>query len=330
MLAALGFSHQFPREVMALIAQKEGRQFAQALAAIANNDHSAAMKREYIESICAAVSPNTMNTIRGLGYQHISLDQVIDISKQEGRTFRVSIRNLALSGTTASDARHYLNQVLSLGTDSGMFNFSLPADSLYEQDNQHQPLAPEDRPKPEVADRQPTQRSKTPTVQSTDVAPDRAQTQFESFHIYGGKNAFCFSKDTTVGDGKPTVRIEAARRAANGQVLWGNKVGFQLRVAELPIVYGVFAGYLPKLELSGHGKQNKKALVIEDQSDKYFLSIRTRGQEPFAVPAPSAEVFLPMSMIWRQLQANTPDVEQSVLTNIIKTVCEKYQRQLSK
>ena len=322
LLAKLGFPHQFPREIMAAIALKEGRQFSLALASIANNESSAPSKREYVEAVCAAVSPMTMNALKSLGFGMIGIDQIIDISKQEGVIFRSSIRSLS-SQHGSGDAKNYLERLLACSADGNIF------DSFTEISA---PTPPEpcaiSLPEASVQQKEPAINAPSPVVHHPNAAPTTSALApgqlYESYHIYGQKNCFCFSMDRTRSDDKPTIRVEAARKVGS-DINWGSKVGFQLSIAELPLVYGLFSGHLQVLTLNGHGRNNEKTLHIEDQGDKCFFSLRVKGQEPFATPAPSGEIFMPMSMVWRQLQANTPNVDQVVLLSMIKTICDKYQ-----
>lgn len=333
-LSKIGYPNHFPVEVFHLISQKEGTQFTNAIVDIANNDPSADFKRDYVEAIIAAISPNTVNTLAKLGYS-LALSDVIELSKQEGRSFRSAVLHASNPQNEVSEpAKTYLERLLASSVGSGIWDFPIATPAASAESRPMSRPASAEAPVSEPSHKGPQQcPASGPRPAPRPVAPPAQSArpqQFESYKIYGGSAAICFGLDSTQSDAKPTVRVEVARLISPRSYDWSNKVGFQLRVAELPLVYGVLTGLLPELELRGHGQTNEKALLIKDQGDSFFFSLRIRGQDAYSLPAQPAEVFLPMSMLWRQLQANTPGVEPSVLNEMIQSVCRKQAAKANK
>lgn len=333
LMAQLDFP-TFSKEVIRTISMKEGRAFAVALAKIANNEPDARAKHDYISAVCAAVSPMAAKVLDSLGIRGISTEQLIDISKQEGNIFRTSLRQALENTASAEPAKKYLQRLLGMLASEGMMDFPMhmPAPSRSAAPpaaaKATPPMAPpatQQHSSSARAQRPPLREVPPPLSAMPAQQPetqDKPTARFESYHIYGGKAAFCFSIDSTKGEEKPTIRIEAAKALSERNYDWEHKISFQLTVAELPLVYGVFIGQLESVELVGHGRQNEKAFTIVDQGGHYFLSMRSRGIEPIAAPAPAQESFVPMSMLWRQIKANSPSIESNILVSMIKRVCE--------
>lgn len=325
LMRQLDLPSQLPRNVMRVIADKEGRHFAQTLADIANAKDPTGTKRSYIEAICSAVAPMTHRVIKDLGFD-MSLDQLIDISKKEGQIFRASVA----AASQSPDARSYLEQLLAMNSASGGFDpFAIGSLDSFDEDSSGMPAQetiPEPPPPAAPAAVKPSSNSYVQNEPSRPAGPLAPEMAYESHHVYGSQCAFCFSMDTTKSEGKPTIRIEAARLLRPRKYDWANKVGFQLRVPELAPVYGVLTGLLTDLELGNHGTNNEKFLHIKDQGENIFISLRIRSEKVFALPIPASELILPITMILRQLQANMPNIGPEHLNQSIEMVCKRYAR----
>lgn len=154
---------------------------------------------------------------------------------------------------------------------------------------------------------------------------ENTDRKFSSVHLYGGKAAFCFSPDETRKGTSPTVRVETAKASGPRQYDWSTKVSFQLTVSELPLVFGVLYGFMPRVELNGHGAENEKSMSIEDQGGKFFFSMRVRGGTVYAIPSPAKDAFPIMTMLLEQMQKNAPGLPTAQILQIAKRVCDMYQ-----
>ena len=328
LMKLLGLPHQFPRAVMQTIADKEGRHFALALADIANDNDPTKSKRDYVDAICSAVAPITLQVAKDLGFSYVTRDQLIDISKEEGRIFRTSISK----AKSSLQAQSYLEQVLAASGASDFMGSTFvdrPADASPVEVVQSAPSffdhLDHDDPghqHPQESESIPVGRP-SPRLAPTPVAESRP-AHYETFHIYGGKCAFCFAMDTTRSENQPTIRIEAARLIRPRTYDWKSKVGLQLRVPELTLVYGVLTGLVKAVDLTNHGLKNEKALSIQDQGESIFFSLRIRDSPAYALPAPASETLIPITMILRQLKANMPGLDAQSLNQTIGIVCSRY------
>lgn len=312
------------------IVQKEGEHFLRSLAEFASNPVNAQRERAYISAIITAVVPATRNVLRQLGFVDAPTNELIDLSKAEGRTFAQAIRalNTDFSHTDNQPLKQYLTRILQPLAARDSVHGAVQDQTQSAQVHRLPSRQSDQPPATNAQPQQPTTARRgaaTPSRNQKAEQPESAnQYAGTSFHLYGGKAAFCFSLDTTRKPECPTVRIEAAKASGTRQYDWTNKATFQLTVSELPLVFGVFFGYLNRLELSGHGTENEKALTIEDQNDKFFLSLQVRGGGVFAMPAPPKDTYPIMSMLLKQIQANSPDLAPQQVQMLVQRVCTKH------
>jgi len=120
-----------------------------------------------------------------------------------------------------------------------------------------------------------------------------------SWHVYG-KSALCFDADAT-RNGIPTVSIDACPSIAPRKYDWNSKIRIQLTAQELPVVAAVLLGYQKQCEFKNHGKENNKGFSMEDQSDKVFCRVFTRGVV-HAVPISEGDRFHVTALFLRQIR----------------------------
>lgn len=307
----------FALDVLARISQEEGEPFRSNIASAAAGDRNA---RDYLVTVLTAYSPVTGNAIRRLGFEPPSPQALLPVIRQEGRPARAALKAIVESPADQEAAGFLRTMFLQMGlrsvrsADLAPGNDSTPPMQAKNNVTPH-PAADRDQPVDEPYTGEPP--------------PDAAQhnrPEIESTHLYGGKAAFCFTKDRTRTGQHPTVTIDAARAipGAERRYDWKNKIVFQLTVGELPLVYGVFYGHLKELRLVGHGTANNKSLSIEDQEDKYFLSMGYGSESPVAIPAYAKDTFRVMTILLEQIKANSPGLSTGDLMRIIQRVCEKH------
>jgi hypothetical protein len=137
----------------------------------------------------------------------------------------------------------------------------------------------------------------------------------------------CFSATKTRNGDKPTVAVEGAPSSGPRVYDWNRKVSFQLTVSELSLLLGVLMGFTSKVDFQGHGVANEKSLSIENQGDKFFMSMRVRGLEGkegcvFAMPVLPKDTIILMGLLYRQLRANMGEVSDGFMMNAVRRVCE--------
>ena len=356
MLRAAGLPELTPT-VIAEIVSKEGEDFKQALATVAqgNVDRENPSLR-YLLQIIGACVPATRAVLERLGLRGVALSALIEISKAEGRTFAQAIRAINGNEMSAENAhvRQYLTRVVSPHATASPEDHA-PTTATPSQSAPH-PNAPQPQSRTEAPTRQShpqssqhaqRQGSVTPfparerherrnagsgqpttsrASQASGEAPDR---RFTSVHLYAGKAALCFSPDETRKDTSPTVRVEAAKVSGPRQYDWGSKVSFQMTVSELPLVFGVLYGLIPKVDLTGHGVENEKSMSIEEQGGKFFFSMRVRGGTIYPVPVPAKDAYPIMTMLLEQMQKNAPGLPTAQIIQLAKRVCDMYRSGLT-
>ncbi|NMG30614.1 hypothetical protein [Aromatoleum evansii] len=312
------------------IGQKEGMEFKQALVDAANQAPNAEARMKYLKALLTACAPLTRDTIGALGFAMPDLGALIDLSKQEGHLFAGAVRGMRTENADPASleaARNYLKRTLRTICEPLPAGNEAPARAPQAEHRPaqpassglHNPGAP--TPPPDNVAQLP-RREPSNAPAATGEAEGNGR-KFVSFHLYGGKAAMCFSLNTTRKGNFPTVQIEAA--AAKGEKVydWDKKISFQLTIAELPLVFGVLFGFSSRIELSGHGATNDKALIIEDQGNKFFMSMRVRGGGTFALPVLPKDTYAIMAMIFGQMKANNPELSDTQLMMLARRVCEK-------
>jgi len=69
----------------------------------------------------------------------------------------------------------------------------------------------------------------------------------------------------------------------------------------LPVAAAVLLGYKKQCEFKNHGKENNKGLSLEDQSDKVFYRVFTKGAM-HAVPVSEGDRFHVTALFLRQIR----------------------------
>jgi len=171
----------------------------------------------------------------------------------------------------------------------------------------------------------PRARGQDPTSDSRgDALSDRVvedvsahERTYVSQHIYGGRAAVCISADQTRAN-VHTVRVEAAESISTRQYDWQHKIAVQLSQRELPLVLAVLMGWLQKFEGKGHGENNSKWFSIENQGNRFFLSVCAKGQTPRAIPILPGDSYAATTLLLRQLLKNDPLLPPALLLSLVR------------
>lgn len=329
------------RPLLKRLADLEGDRFTHTLGRVAagmdtDTDGAGTL---YLRSVITAVVPRTMDVIRSIDDLAPSLETVFAVAKQQGRVFGESIKVLAQGNADAeavAAARRYIAGLFRKGVpqpcqpagnehaslrDDRYTNSVPPSVGLVTQLPLRAP-SPSAHPAQTGAPGAVREFPRAET-RNTEADAEGDDRRFQSFHLYGGKAAMCFSADETRPPRiRKTVRIEAALSLQARQYDWSKKVSFQLTVSELSLVLGVLLGYRDKVELQGHGVENEKSFTIENQGDKFFLSLRVRDGGVFAIPVLPKDTILIMGLLFLQLRANMIGTSESFTMTAIRRVCE--------
>jgi len=309
------------------ISQTEGGRFATAVAKVANKAPDAEAALEYVRNVVMAAHPDARTAAAVAGFNSVEPVRLIDIAKKEGRSFRNAVR-LVLAGGERSEQASALAYLQNLFEE-----YALPSDGVPMMEVP--PMQParataQNEPTPPNIREFPSQRanatgpgvSPPPSQKAPGVAESASVPQWgESFHVYGAKTALCFSECFTKQGEKATVMIEAAKSKGDSYD-WGDKLSLMLTVSELPIVLGLFMGYLDVLEIKGHGKQNEKAVTFANQGNQFFITMIARGQGPRAAPMLAKDSYPVITMLLRQMGKNDPSLSADLILQITKRVCD--------
>ena len=299
-LQTIGYPELRPA-IAEAIWRHEGEAFADAVTHYIAQGSGCGASAEYVRAVMAGATPATRAVVdRIFGEGVVPLEDLIEISKAEGRTFRTAVRAIHEQigdGTAETD---YLAHTISITAGytllppGGRTRQSLP------------------RPRADSVTAPP------PVQQGAAEAPT---TSFRSIHLYGRQTALCISDDTLRKTKQPTLRLEVAKAVSEGRYDWENKKVFQCTPGELALLYGVFAGFAEKAEFSGHGANNEKSLSLVRQENKYFISLRFGKNAVYGLPIQPVDSFIPMAMIFGRLKECCPGVGDDTITSMVQRIC---------
>lgn len=317
------------RDGYVAISQVEGVRFSEAVAAFANKSPGSERSSEYVRNVLAATHPDTRRALISAGYPQVALSILIDVAKREGRSFRHAV-SLVTSMEAGDERDLAVNYLRGLASEYGFDLQSAAGSSLGVFPTSRGPADTEEDRTPSSSrpghDKHTTEITSKPQLlqQTKGVANEGANTEYgESIHVYAGSAAICFAEAKTRQGGKSTVVVEVAK-AVGEKYAWKDKSIFMLTLSELPLVLGVFLGYLDKLELKGHGSSQEKALTIDNQGNQFFLKIITRGQPPRAVPIPAMDSYQIVCMLLAQMQRNDLHLPIAIIMRLARHICGMY------
>jgi len=144
-----------------------------------------------------------------------------------------------------------------------------------------------------------------------------ANRTYLSCHVYA-KSALCFSADET-RKGIATIALDAASSTAPRQYNWSDKVRIQFTSKELPVAAAVMLGFNKKCEFKNHGPENNKGFSLEDQGDKVFCRVFTKGAS-HSVPISKEDRFHVGALMMRQLSIAFADLDHVSLISLLRVV----------
>ena len=103
------------------------------------------------------------------------------------------------------------------------------------------------------------------------VPVNTSQVFYKSMKIFGTKAALTVCESTSKS-GFHTINIESASATGLNKTFdWKNKLAQQVTAAEFPMILAVMYGWIPKIEFSGRGGDNRKSLFFEHQGTHLFV-----------------------------------------------------------
>jgi hypothetical protein len=292
------------------IIKRDAEAFSNALRIAVNKEAGWESSLDYVKAAVITTSPWMREVLKKLGIVPCNPEMLAEIAKQEGATFWKAAKNAVDGGADNKIAAEYVRRTIS--------SLTLTQNTTPVQAEQAKTTAGmEDEPPNYEEDHGPHE-----TQSQEQGGPAR---EYKSVHTYGSKAALCFSASTTRGDDvQHTVSIDGAMSSGVRVYDWKNKIIFQLTVQEIPLVIGVLHGFIDKLELKGHGRENEKALVIENQGNKYFISLLCKGEAPRGVPVPAKDIYPIITLLLRQALRNDPFLDTNYIIKLSERICRMH------
>ena len=293
------------KEILMQISQHAPK-FKIAIASIINNDENQEKNRAYVAAILGALSKEIADNLSEMGILVPSPQTLIAIAINESTAFYKNVRIAKTGGKEGEIAREYVLRTIAV-TDTPEIGNRTECDVSRRQSahmhgsSQNESQQPEER------------------------YEEAQQREYASTSVYGGSAAICFAADRARNEGSHTIRIEGAlcKEGKQRDFDWKNKVSIQLTVQELTALLAVLMGWMPNLPSNvakGHGAANDKWFTIEQQNEKFFMSILKKGETPRGVPIHAVELLPIISLITRQLQKNSEHLSVDQILRVAKTV----------
>lgn len=305
------------RALLTAIGSAEGDRFKQSLekAAKGSEDDMA-----YVRGVTQSVSSANRDRISQLGITVPPTDVLIHLGARPGANFAGVV--YAALNHTDEGRRKEARQCASGMIVQAMSDLGVVASQPGAQPSGQRRPAP-----PSSSGSTPSRTNGSDDERSTgltsgadfDTQPEReGADRWLSTHVYGGKAALCFQADEVKGSKTRTIRVEAATCTGTKTYDWKSKVAIQLSVKEMPLLLGVFLGYLKIYEVSGH---NGKGFKIEDQGGKFFMSVNAKDNGSKPVPIPAGDSYPIIALFLRQMQANDPHLSVETILRIVHRIC---------
>lgn len=144
---------------------------------------------------------------------------------------------------------------------------------------------------------------------------------YSSVHCYGGKAAVCFNASQNKDKTHYTIMVDGAPSVGERTYDWKNKIFTQLGHKELPVLFAVLMGWLPRAKFDAHGAANDKAVEIERQDGKFFVKVMQKGKPMCAVPVGPQDAAGLYSLVLNQIILEQPAALRSdpaLVVNMLK------------
>lgn len=144
----------------------------------------------------------------------------------------------------------------------------------------------------------------------------------ENHHVYGAKSALTVEIDSK-RSGMSTISIDAAPKAGEKSVNWSEKIRFQLTASELPILAGIFLGYVEEVRFDFHGTERNKSLHVVHRGQNILVRVM-EGATGHAVPMAPGDVYATGLLILKALTNNHPGLEVAAHMSMVRMACKLW------
>lgn len=297
------------------ISRRVGERFRKALynACIQGTDHE--VDRRFVENILRGIAPETTSMLGKVVSGVCSYDTLTEIAKEEGATFRETLKLAAESGQ--HEAVTYVRRIVAMYEQAIGAH---PGPQVHRSQEEPKP-PPAKATEVKAGDARPAQCDTAPSG-SPISPPDGAAREFSSVHIYNIKSAICLQIDQN-RDMEHVVRIEGALKV-NNDFDWKNKIAIQLTVGEVSLYLAVMYGWTQKVELFNHGANHDKFATIERQEGHFYLTVSQKDKSKVAVQMPASDIYQATTHMLRQLNRNDPDMSPQEILRIVRNVADMH------
>ncbi|MBX8557085.1 hypothetical protein K5D56_21710 [Pseudomonas cichorii] len=255
-----------------------------------------AQSKAYLQGIFFAVLPVVHERLATANFAPASIPLLVAIGRAEGPAFAKALKRWVDNGCPENADGDYLR----MSYDRAMLTYWNPpaggeaANAANDSANLCDPLSGID-----------------------ESHKQQTGKNYVNRHVYGGKVAVCFSTDQTRNQ-EHTIRIEAAVSSGGRVYNWDDKIAIQLSIRELPSVLATLLQFQNKFEGKGHGAQNEKWFVMENQPGKVFLSVNAKGSVSRSLPIGAGDCYQVSTLVMEQMLKNSPFLTADTLLSLIK------------
>ncbi|WP_046481565.1 hypothetical protein [Pseudomonas veronii] len=259
-----------------------------------------AQSKAYLQGIFFSVLPVVNERLAKAKLAPASIPLLVAIGRTEGPIFAKVLKRWVDSGCPENDDAGYLRMTYDKAMHTDLNRPAASEAAPAANDSANASIAVSE-PLSEIDDTQKQQTAKN----------------YVNRHVYGGKVAVCFSADQTRNE-EHTIRIEASVSSGDRCYNWDDKIAIQLSTRELPSVLATLLQIQNKFEGKGHGAQNEKWFVLENQPGKVFLSVNAKGVTSRSLPIGPGDCYQLSTLVMEQMLKNAPFLTADTLLSLIK------------
>lgn len=261
-----------------------------------------ARSKIYLQGIFFSVLPVVNERLAKANLSPASIPLLVEIGRSEGPVFAKALKRWVDSGCPENDDAVYLRNSYDKAMHTYLNHPATGEGSPAANDSANGAI--------EVI---------APPIATDEPLVHQTGKNYVNRHVYGGKVAVCFSADQTRNE-EHTIRIEAAVSSSGRSYNWEDKIAIQLSTRELPSVLATLLQFQNKFEGKGHGAQNEKWFVMENQPGKIFLSVNAKGVASRSLPISAGDCYLVSTLVMEQMLKNSPFLTADTLLSLIKRV----------
>lgn len=261
--------------------------------------------KQYLFGFVSCMSGMMNKYLAELGYPAASYDTLLYIGSKRGMEFRSAVKAaMTPKDPNRESCTALVKSILLEAADA-------TGDSISEAivNNQVQPKPVQAAAIPvNTTDEREASRTEDTEEPTTRDEIEEDATEYLSTHVYALKYALCFNAALSSNNKNHTIIVDAGLIVGEKKVDWQNAVKIQLSHKEIPLVYSVLMGKIPKVKFEGHGAANNKGFEIERQDGKFYAKVFSKEGGVRAVPIGPLDAFALSNVVFSQIMKQVPKV----------------------